>query len=80
MTVMQEDNFMNTDWLILVVAGYVVYKIGWVDGFTPVNLFLILCLVIAGGAMFLRRSAYGKTLKAKRDAQVKEYEERKKKE
>lgn len=80
MTVIQEDTFMNTDWLLLVVAGYVVYKIGWVDGLTPVNLFLILCLIIAGGAIFLRRSAYGKHLKAKREAQVKEYEERKKKE
>ena len=71
---------MNKDWLLLIVAGYVVYKIGWVDGFTAVNLFLILCLLIAGGAILLRRSAYGKSLKAKRDAQVREYEEKKKKE
>ncbi len=61
---------MNKDWLLIVVAGYVVYKIGWVDGFSPVNLFLLLCLVIAAGAAFLRHSAYGARLKAKRDAEV----------
>ncbi len=61
---------MNKDWLLIVVAGYVVYKIGWVDGFSPVNLFLLLCLVIAAGAAFLRHSAYGARMKAKRDAEV----------
>lgn len=61
---------MNKDWLLILVAGYVVYKIGWVDGLTPVNLFLVLCLIIAAAAAFLRHSAYGARLKARRDAEV----------
>lgn len=46
---------MNSDWLLALVAGYVVYKVGWVDGFTPVNLFLILCLALAAAGAVIRR-------------------------
>lgn len=66
---------MNKDWLLIIVAGYVVYKIGWVDGFSPVNLFLLLCLAIAAGAALLRRSAYGARLRERRDEAVRKARE-----
>lgn len=59
---------MNSDLLLVVVAGYVVYKIGWVDGWTTVNLFLVLCLVIIGAAAVLRRTPWWKRMRAEREA------------
>lgn len=59
---------MNSDLLLVVVAGYVVYKIGWVDGWTPVNLFLVLCLAIIALAAVLRRTPWWKRIQAERKA------------
>ncbi len=70
---------MNKDWLILVVLGYVIYKIGWVDGFTATNLLIIFFLALVGGVMLFRHTERGKKLIAKRDAAEKEYEEQHKK-
>lgn len=63
---------MHTDLLLVLVAGYTVYKIGWVDGWTAVNLFLVLCLVIIGAASVFRRTSYWKRM----DAARKEAEEK----
>ncbi len=54
---------MNTDLLLVVVAGYVVYKIGWVDGWTAVNAFLVLCLAVIAAAAIFRRTGYWKRKK-----------------
>lgn len=63
---------MNTDILLVLVAGYTVYKIGWVDGWTAVNAFLVLCLVIIAAAAVFRRTGYWKRMKEARDAAEKE--------
>lgn len=68
---------MKSDWLLVIVAGYTGYKIGWVDGLTTVNLFLVLCLVIAVGAVFFQRSRYGKDLEEKRKEAAKADETKK---
>lgn len=66
---------MNSNWLLLVVLGYVIYKIGWVDGFTATNLLIVFCLALVGGVILFRHSARGKELIAKRDAAEKAYKE-----
>lgn len=62
---------MKSDWLLALVAGYTVYKIGWVDGFTAVNLFLVLCLCIAAAAAVLRHSSSWKRMKEKQKEEMK---------
>lgn len=69
---------MYKNFLLILVAGYVVYKIGWVDGFTAVNLFLVLCLAIVAAATLIRHSAAGKKLEEKRREAAREYEEKQK--
>ncbi len=48
--------FQWSDLLLVVCGGYIVYKIGWVDGFSAMNLFLILAMLIAVLYTFLQRS------------------------
>ena len=36
------------DFLLVVVVGYAIYQIGWVDGWTGVNIFLLICSLLAG--------------------------------
>lgn len=47
------------DLLLLVVAGYVIYKIACVDGFSLVNLFILVCITVAIVSTALRRLGYG---------------------
>lgn len=35
------------DFLLVVVVGYAIYQIGWVDGWTGVNIFLLICSLLA---------------------------------
>lgn len=47
------------DLLLLVVAGYVIYKMAFVDGFSLVNLFILVCITVAIVSTVLRRLGYG---------------------
>ena len=57
------------DFLLVVVAGYAVYQIGWVDGWTGVNIFLLICSVLALGMSLLDFT--GKLKKARQEEQMK---------
>ena len=50
--------FRFNDIFLVIVACYVIYKIGFVDGFTLVNLFIAVCTVVAFVSTILRRSGY----------------------
>ena len=60
--------FRFNDIFLVIVACYVIYKIGVVDGFTLVNLFV---------STILRRSGYMERLKEKENEAVKKREEKK---
>lgn len=64
--------------LLAIAAGYTVYKIGWVDGFTATNIFLLLCFGILCVASLIRRSSYGKIIREKREEAERAAEEKKK--
>ena len=57
--------FRFNDIFLVIVACYVIYKIGFVDGFTLVNLFIAVCTVVAFVSTILRRSGYMERLKEK---------------
>lgn len=66
------------DLFLVIVAGYVIYKIGFVDGWTTINLFILVCLIIAVISTILTRTGVKARMKAKQDAAVKAQEEKKK--
>ena len=70
--------FRFNDIFLVIVACYVIYKIGFVDGFTLVNLFIAVCTVVAFVSTILRRSGYVEKLKEKENEAVKKREEKKK--
>ena len=47
--------FKASDFLLLVVLGYVGYKMAYVDGLTAVNFFILLCIVVAIISTIIRR-------------------------
>ena len=63
--------FRFNDIFLVIVACYVIYKIGFVDGFTLVNLFIAVCTVVAFVSTILRRSGYMERLKEKENEAVK---------
>ncbi len=46
------------DSLLFLVLGYAIFRIGWGEGFTLINTFILLGSIIAIIAMILRRSGY----------------------
>ena len=46
--------FRFNDIFLVIVACYVIYKIGFVDGFTLVNFFIAVCTVVAFVSTILR--------------------------
>ncbi len=57
--------FKFSDIFLAIVAGYVIYKIGFVDGFTLVNLFILVCLTVSVVSTVMRRSGYTARLEEK---------------
>ena len=62
--------FRFNDIFLVIVACYVIYKIGFVDGFTLVNLFIAVCTVVAFVSTILRRSGYMERLKEKENEET----------
>ena len=58
------------DFLLVVVVGYAIYQIGWVDGWTGVNIFLRTCSLLALAMSVLDFA--GKLKKAREEEQRKE--------
>lgn len=58
------------DFLLVVVVGYAIYQIGWVDGWTGVNIFLLICSLLALAMSILDFA--GKLKKAREEEQRKE--------
>lgn len=58
------------DFLLVVVVGYAIYQIGWVDGWTGVNIFLLICSLLALAMSVLDFA--GKLKKAREEEQHKE--------
>ena len=69
--------FRFNDIFLVIVACYVIYKIGFVDGFTLVNPFIAVCTVVAFVSTILRRSGYMERQKEKENEAVKKREEKK---
>ena len=46
------------DALLFLVLGYGIFRVGWGDGFTLINTFIILGSLVAIIAMILRRTGY----------------------
>ena len=62
------------DSLLFVVLAYAIFRIGWGEGFTTMNIFILLGSLVAILSMVLRRSGYLETVEKKK----KEAEEKKK--
>ena len=58
------------DFLLVVVVGYAIYQIGWVDGWTGVQIFLLICSLLALAMSVLDFA--GKLKKAREEEQRKE--------
>lgn len=58
------------DFLLVVVVGYAIYQIGWVDGWIGVNIFLLICSLLALAMSVLDFA--GKLKKAREEEQRKE--------
>ena len=58
------------DFLLVVVVGYAIYQIGWVDGWTGVNIFLLICSLLDLAMSVLDFA--GKLKKAREEEQRKE--------
>ena len=58
------------DFLLVVVVGYAIYQIGWVDGWTGVDIFLLICSLLALAMSVLDFA--GKLKKAREEEQRKE--------
>ena len=70
--------FRFNDIFLVIVACYVIYKIGFVDGFTLVNLFIAVCTVVAFVSTILRRSGYMERLKKRKMKRLRNGKRRKK--
>lgn len=65
------------DFLLVVVLFYSIYRIGFGEGVTTVNLFILLCAVVAVISMALKRTgAYDRAHKQREEA-MREKEENK---
>lgn len=63
------------DFLLVVVLFYAIYRIGFGEGITTVNLFILLCAVVAVISMALKRSgAYDRAHREKEEAMKKKNE------
>lgn len=63
------------DFLLVVVLFYSIYRIGFGEGVTTVNLFILLCAVVAVISMALKRSgAYDRVHKQREEAMKKKEE------
>lgn len=63
------------DFLLVVVLFYAIYRIGFGEGMTTVNLFILLCAVVAVISMALKRSgAYDRAHREKEEAMKKKNE------
>lgn len=63
------------DFLLVVVLFYAIYRIGFGEGMTTVNLFILLCAVVAVISMALKRSgAYDRAHREKEEAMRKKNE------
>ena len=67
------------DSLLFLVLGYAIFRIGWGDGFTLLNTFILLGSVVAIISMILRHSGYfAEAEKKKKEAIEKKKEQEKK--
>ena len=63
------------DFLLVGVLFYAIYRIGFGEGVTMVNLFILLCAVVAVISMALKRSgAYDRAHREKEEAMKKKNE------
>ena len=67
------------DFLLVVVLFYSIYRIGFGEGVTTVNLFILLCAVVAVISMALKRSGADDRAHKQRDEAMKNKEENKEK-
>jgi type III secretory pathway component EscV len=66
-----------SDLFLVIVAGYVIYKMGFVDGATPVNFFILVCLIVAVITTILTRTGtLGRWEKKKEEAEQKLQEQK----
>ncbi len=63
------------DWLLVLVAAFVIQQIFWGDGWTETNIALVVCLVVAIGTSIFLRTEYGRKLEEKRKEEKRRYEE-----
>ncbi len=63
------------DWLLILVAAYVIQQIVWGEGWTETNIALLVCLVFAVGTGIFLRTDYGKRMEEKRLEEKKRYQE-----
>lgn len=69
------------DFLLVVVLFYSIYRISFGEGVTTVNLFILLCAVVAVISMALKRSgAYDRAHKQREEAMKKKEENKENKE
>lgn len=54
------------DSLLFVVLAYAIFRIGWGEGFTTMNTFILLGSLVAILSMVLRRSGYLETVEKRR--------------
>ena len=66
------------DSLLFVVLAYAIFRIGWGEGFTTMNIFILLGSLVAILSMVLRRSGYLETVEKTVEKKKKEAEEKKK--
>ena len=66
--------FKFNDIFLVIVGGYIIYKIGYVDGFTLVNLFILVCLTVAVISTALRRSGYADKMEERKNREAKRIE------
>ena len=67
------------DFLLVVVLFYSIYRIGFGEGVTTVNLFILLCAVVAVISMALKRSGACDRAHKQREEAMKKKEENKEK-
>jgi hypothetical protein len=62
------------DWLLILVGAYAVYQIGWKTGWTPVNIFILVCTIISLCFTVLERKGIIRKLDEKRDEETRKRE------
>ncbi len=67
------------DSLLFLVLGYGIFRVGWGDGFTLMNTFILLGSVVAIISMVLRRSGYLAVAEKKKQEAMAEAEKKKEK-